>query len=246
MAEFASFDGARIAFEDSGAGFPTVLLHGFLTTGADNYEAWGIGAALRTCGLRTIVPDLRGHGASAAPDESGAYPADVLAMDQESLLKHLNIRDYNLVGYSLGARTAVRMLARGAAPRRCILAGMGDSGITDARARSAHFESLIRDGEASGDPRAARIVAGMMTRRGLKSGAMLYILAQQRSTPGEILAAFDTPILVISGEEDEDNGSAEGLARLLPNARARRVPGNHLSAVVSPELAAAIADFLTE
>ena len=52
------------------------------------------------------------------------------------------------------------------------------------------------------------------------------------------------PTLVLSGAEDHDNGSAEALAELLPDARYVEVPGNHMSAVTKPELGRAIADFL--
>jgi pimeloyl-ACP methyl ester carboxylesterase len=52
------------------------------------------------------------------------------------------------------------------------------------------------------------------------------------------------PTLVLSGAEDQDNGSSEELARLLPDARYVEVPGNHMSAVTRPDLGRAIADFL--
>jgi hypothetical protein len=53
------------------------------------------------------------------------------------------------------------------------------------------------------------------------------------------------PTLVVSGIEDQDNGPAEDLARLLPDARFVEVPGNHMNAVTKPELGRAIADFLS-
>lgn len=245
MNKYSSFDGAIIAFQDSGgAGRPVLMLHGFLSSGDANYVAPGIAAALQTAGFRAIIPDLRGHGASEASEDPARYPTDVLAMDQEALLKHLGISDFDLVGYSLGARNAVRMLARGAKPRRCVLGGMGDSGITDAKARSANFEDLIRNGEKSANPDSARIVAMMMERDGLKRQAMLNILDQQISTTPDELKKITTLILVVSGDRDDDNGSAEGLAKLLPNAKALRTPGNHMSAVGKPEFARAIVDFL--
>ena len=52
------------------------------------------------------------------------------------------------------------------------------------------------------------------------------------------------PVLVLTGEDDGDNGSAADLAQLLPNARYVEVPGGHMSAVTKPELGIAIADFL--
>ena len=56
--------------------------------------------------------------------------------------------------------------------------------------------------------------------------------------------AIARPTLVLSGVDDHDNGPAEALADLLPDARFVEVPGNHMSAVTKPELGLAIADFL--
>jgi pimeloyl-ACP methyl ester carboxylesterase len=63
-------------------------------------------------------------------------------------------------------------------------------------------------------------------------------------TPREVLAAIQTPVLVLAGDEDDDNGTAEDLAAVLPHGRAVRVPGNHMSAVAQPDLGRAIADYL--
>jgi len=170
----------------------------------------------------------------------------VLAQDAEALIATLGLSDYDLVGYSLGARTAVRMLVRGARPRRCVLAGMGDSGVIGSAKRAAYFEDVIVKGEGSAFPQAAKVVAAMMERAKLNPKAMLHVLKSQVQTPAASLRDIATPILVVSGAEDNDNGSAEALAGMLPNARAMRTPGNHLSAVNAPELAAAIVGFLRE
>jgi pimeloyl-ACP methyl ester carboxylesterase len=178
------------------------------------------------------------------PEDESAYPADVLALDGDALISHLGLSDYDLVGYSLGARTAVRMLVRGARPRRCVLGGMGASGVIGSAQRAAFFADAITNGERSANPQAAKIIAGMIERAHLKPQVMMHVLKSQVQTPVEALAAIETPILVVSGAEDDDNGSAEDLAALLPNARAMRTPGNHLSAVNAPELAHAIVEFL--
>jgi pimeloyl-ACP methyl ester carboxylesterase len=74
--------------------------------------------------------------------------------------------------------------------------------------------------------------------------ALLHILGTFVDTPLETLANIRTPILVATGVDDDDNGSAEALAAALGNGQYRALPGNHMSAVVKPELGAAIADFL--
>ncbi|EJL37028.1 lysophospholipase [Caulobacter sp. AP07] len=245
---FQSFDGVSIGYRtldgSGGDGWPTLLLHGFLASAEANWFLPGIAAAIAAAGRRVIAPDLRGHGRSDAPTDPAAWPADVLAMDQEALVAHLHLKDYDLVGYSLGARTAVRMLARGARPRRLVLGGMGDSGLMAAGARAAMFEDAIRHGEAARDPRAGRRVQAMMAAGGLKPEAMLGVLGAFVATPAEAIARIDVPTLVVAGQRDDDNGSAEGLAALMPDARATRVPGDHLSAVMEPALATEIVEFL--
>jgi pimeloyl-ACP methyl ester carboxylesterase len=243
---FESFDGARLSYRTEGEGRPVVMLHGFLSNSRFNWIEPGITKAITGAGVQAMMLDLRGHGHSEASEDPAAYPPDVLARDGEALLAHLNLTDYDLVGYSLGARTAVRMLARGARPRRCVLSGMGDSGILGSAARVSFFADAIQNGEASKNPQAAKIIHAMMQRANLRPQAMLNLLeAQLQSTQAE-LDRIEAPILVVSGGDDNDNGSAEGLARVLKNARAERVPGNHLSAVQAPELAAAIVEFLQE
>ena len=241
---FKSFDGGRLSYRIEGQGRPVVMLHGFLANSRFNWIEPGIAKAIAEAGFAAIMLDLRGHGESDASEDPAAYPPDALARDGEALVAHLALADYDLVGYSLGARTAMRMLVRGAQPRRCVLGGMGDSGILGSAARGAFFADAISNGEASRHPQAAKIIHAMIARGKLKAKAMLNVIAAQVQTaPGE-LARIETPILVVSGSEDSDNGDAEGLASLLKNAEAQRVPCNHLSAVQAPELAQAIIAFL--
>jgi pimeloyl-ACP methyl ester carboxylesterase len=241
---FASFDGARLSYRIEGEGRPVVMLHGFLANSRFNWIEPGIAKAITDAGFQAIMLDLRGHGRSDASLDPAAYPPDVLAQDGEALIAHLKLADYDLVGYSLGARTAVRMLARGARPRRCVLGGMGDSGILGSAQRGAFFADAITNGEQSQFPQAAKVIHAMIARARLKPQALLNVLKAQVQTTQAELERINTPILVVSGADDNDNGSAEKLAKLLPHAKAERVPGNHLSAVQSPELAQATVRFL--
>lgn len=244
MPRFASFDGTELAFTVIGEGRPTLVLHGFLANADLNFVQPGIAGRIENLHRQVILPDLRGHGASDAPEDEAAYPPDALAMDQEALLRHLGISDYDLVGYSLGARTAMRMLVRGARPKRVVLGGMGDSGIMNVGARRAFFADGILNGANAKHPQAGAYIQGSIAERGLNPKAMLNVLAQQVDTSAAELATIDVPMLIVSGEDDADNGSAEKLAGFLPNAISKRVPGNHLTAVMTPELGRAIAGFL--
>ena len=90
-----------------------------------NWIKFGHAAALADAGFRVIMPDLRAHGESDAPHDPAAYPRDVLVRDIESLIAHLKLDDFDLGGFSLGARTTAKLLTNGVRPRRAIMAGMG-------------------------------------------------------------------------------------------------------------------------
>ncbi|MFN3835508.1 MAG: alpha/beta fold hydrolase [Glycocaulis sp.] len=247
---FESFDGTPIAWREigEGEGRPVLLIHGFLSDGSSNWIDTGIAAALAREGRRVIVPDLRGHGASGRPDERAGWPADALARDQFALLDHLEIAEFDLAGYSLGARTAVRMLALGAEPGRAVLGGMGDTGITAPANRLAMFEDALRhvsDPDAARSPEAARAVAAYIARTGADPAAGLAVLRTQRTTPAGALSGITAPVLVLSGRDDQDNGSAEALAALFENAVAERTPGDHLSALREGAFRRALVEFLT-
>jgi pimeloyl-ACP methyl ester carboxylesterase len=160
-------------------------------------------------------------------------------------MTHFDLRDYAVVGYSLGGRTAVRMLARGARPIGCVAGGMGDRGVIDPKGRIAFLGDLVRQGVDSSHE-AGRFVAGLIARRGLKAGPLLHVLESQPATSPESLSEIETPVLVLNGVDDHDNGSAAGLASLMTNARAQLVPGDHVSALRTPELKVAILAFLRE
>ncbi|HEY2661560.1 MAG TPA: alpha/beta fold hydrolase [Caulobacteraceae bacterium] len=243
---FFSCDGQAIASRTLGQGRPTLLIHGFLVDAELNWFRPGIAAAIAELGRQVIAPDLRGHGASAAPTELAQWPTDVLAMDQEALIAHLGLTDYDLVGYSLGARTAARMMVRGARPGRAVLGGMGDTGVMQAGDRAALFEDAIKNGDQAMDPRMGRAVQGMMRRLDLKPEAMLGVLAAFAATTPDELRAVPVPTLVVCGAADHDNGSAEALAALLPLGRAQVVHGDHTSAVADPSLTSAIVAFLRD
>ena len=121
--------GLPLAVHVVGAGRDLVLIHGYFSNAYTNWIRYGHAARLVEAGFRLILPDLRGHGESGKPHDPAAYPPDALTEDGLALIEQLGLTDYDLGGYSLGARTTVRMLARGATPRRVILAGMGLRGL---------------------------------------------------------------------------------------------------------------------
>lgn len=244
MNRFASFDGAVIAWEERGAGRPVILLHGLFSSAATNWLRYGAADAIAAAGFRVILPDHRAHGHSAAPRDAAAYPADVLAMDVEALVAHLGLAEFDLGGYSMGARATVRCLVRGMRPRRAVLGGMGLAGILDSARRTEWFLNVIANADSFELGSNGWFAAQFMKTNGVDGAAVAHVLRSQAPTAPAELAAIATPTLVVCGAEDQDNGSAPDLAAALPDARYVEIPGNHMSAVTTPALGEAIAAFL--
>ena len=243
---YAGRDGAKLAYRELGQGRPVVLIHGYFSNAVTNWIRYGHAAAIAERGFRVVMPDLRGHGDSAKPQDAAAYPPDVLADDGFALIETLGLAGYALGGYSLGGRTTVRMLVRGATPDRAVIAGMGLDGIVHASARNAHLRRILEN-QGGWDRRSPEGKAeAFMKSTGADPVAGLHLLDSNVDTPPAALAAIDVPVLVLAGDEDNDNGTAEDLAAALPRGRAARVPGNHMSAVAQPDLGRAIAAYLAE
>jgi pimeloyl-ACP methyl ester carboxylesterase len=243
---FESRDGQRLAWREMGEGRPLVLLHGFFSNAFTNWIRYGHAETISAKGYRVIMPDLRAHGDSAKPHDPEAYPPDILAQDGLALIEHLGLDDYDLGGYSLGARTVVRMHVLGARPRRLIISGMGLSGLTDLSSRARHFRHILENlGQHEQGSPAWMAEAFLKTTKG-DPEALILILNVFTDTPVEALEAIAVPTLILAGEEDQDNGSHEQLAALLPDADHVEVPGGHMSCIVQPEFGAAIADWLGE
>ena len=239
-------DGIRLAWYEMGPeeGRPLVLIHGLFSNAWTNWVRYGTAAKIVAAGYRLIMPDLRGHGQSGAPHDPAFYPPDVLAQDGEALVAHLGLTDYDLGGYSLGGRTTLRMLARGATPNRAILSGMGYQGIVETGGRGRFFRGVLENfgSNARGTPQ--WFAEAFLKTTGGDPKAMLPLLDSFVDTTAEELAGIATETLVLNGADDHDNGSGEDLARHLRHGRYEAVPGNHMTAVLRPELGEKIVAFL--
>lgn len=241
---FTAPDGVALAWHEMGEGRPVILLHGLFSNAHVNWIKFGHAAEIAPRGFRVIMPDLRGHGDSARPHDPAAYPPDILAHDGLALIAHLGLRDYDLGGYSLGARTSIRMAVLGARPRRLIDSGMGLRGLLDVHKRSAQFRKILTNlgGHERGSPE--WMAEAFFKTNDNDPQALLLLLDSFVDTTEEELRAIDIPTLVLTGIEDDDNGSSAAVAEILPHARLVEIPGNHMSAVTKPELGREIADFL--
>lgn len=260
--------GLRLHGDRGGAGQPLLLLHGF--TGST-----GTWTALRqSVGERfeTIALDLPGHGRSSAPAEPGRYALGTLAADLSRVLDALDVEQPAVLGYSLGARAALRFaLDRpervGALVLESVSAGVDDAGERAARlaADRALADSIERDGieafvarwetlplwesqrilpaEARAAQRAARLAN---VPRGLANSLRGAGVAAEAPVTGR-LTSLNAPTLVVAGALDAKFVAlGEAIAARAPRARFVAVEGaGHAVHLERPGvLAAHVEEFL--
>ncbi|WP_404481736.1 alpha/beta fold hydrolase [Novosphingobium sp. BL-52-GroH] len=240
------FGGAKLAVHRMGdtGGRPLVLLHGLFSSAEVNWIKFGNAKILADAGFDLVMPDLRAHGQSDGPHDPAAYPADVLVRDLKAVVAAQGLVDYDLGGFSLGARTAVRGVLAGLAPRRLVLGGMGLTGLSGWARRSAHFvDAIDRFGTIERGDKAFVAQAFMKTMKIDRVAARL-LLGSVDDTAPDAIAQVGMPTLCVCGADDRDNGSAPELAAALPDGLYVETPGNHMSSVTFKDMGRAIAEFL--
>ena len=237
-------DGIELAYHELGIGRPVVLLHGLFSDARMNWIKFGHAERLASEGHRVIMPDLRAHGLSSRPHEPEYYPEGILARDLRELIAHLGLSDFDLGGFSLGARTTVEGVGEGLRPRRAVLGGAGLEGLRHWERRKHFFLEAIElfDRVPRNDPHWLSIQ--FMKSQKIDRVAAALLLQSFADTFMDWLKSFTMPTLVLCGSEDHDNGSGEELAAALPDAIFREVLGTHMSSVTKPGFGEAIAGFL--
>jgi len=97
----------HLYYEDHGSGQPVVLIHGYPL----NSASWEKQVpALLKAGYRVIAYDRRGFGKSSQP--ATGYNYDTFAEDLHKLVQHLKLRDFVLVGFSMGGGEVARYIGK--------------------------------------------------------------------------------------------------------------------------------------
>jgi pimeloyl-ACP methyl ester carboxylesterase len=139
---FADVRGTRLRYLVAGKGEPLLLVHGLGGAAAN----WLALAPLLLAGRRLLVPELPGHGGSAALPAApslNAY-ADRLGL----LLEHEGLASAGVVGHSLGGAIALRLaIRRSDAVSALVLAGAAgiSSGTRNAR-YALTITSIVKPG----------------------------------------------------------------------------------------------------
>ena len=242
---YEGYGGTRLALHRQGAGRPVIMLHGLFSSAEMNWIRFGHAQALADAGFEALMPDLRAHGDSAKPRDPDAYPPDVLVRDAEALVSHLGLTDYDLVGFSLGARTAVRGVLARLTPRKLALGGMGLEGLAGWQRRQRFFLDVVAGYGTfrPGDPH--YMAQQFMKSMNVDREAARLLLGSMEDTDAGELARVTMPTLVVCGSQDDDNGSPDKLVAALPNATRATIPGTHMSSVTEPALGRELVAFLT-
>src|SRR5881628_586292 len=97
----------ELYYEDHGSGDPVVLIHGYPLSGASWEKQVPV---LLSAGHRIITYDRRGFGKSSQP--TTGYNYDTFAEDLHKLITHLELREFALVGFSMGGGEVARYLGK--------------------------------------------------------------------------------------------------------------------------------------
>jgi pimeloyl-ACP methyl ester carboxylesterase len=233
-----------LSYEEHGEGTPVMLVHGFPL----NRTIWYPLIPFLEGKARLILPDLRGHGQSPAPE--GTYSMRLLAEDLHSLLDSLNIEKVILGGHSMGGYASLAF-AQAYPHRLAGLAMIASQAAADNPERRANREKTAEEIHRRGLKPLAQRMAPALTCRAelvepvrkmiLKSNpkAMISALRGMAERPDAIewLAEITVPTVVIAGSEDRLVSPERGklMAQLLGRGWLVELPGAaHLPMMEQP------------
>lgn len=232
--EIAKLDGVDIAYEDFGAGYPILLIHGFASNANINWIGPGWINTLNDAGYRVIALDNRGHGQSSKFYEEDDYALETMANDARLLLEYLGIEKAHVMGYSMGGRiTSMLTYKHSELVEKAILAGNGYNMV------SGGFPSTdIRDGLLASSIDDVTSEAGKgfrffaeQTKSDLKALAAC-IMGVRSHIEKDLFSQLKPEVLVTIGTEDTVATDGDKLAALIPNGKFAPIPKrNHMNAV---------------
>ncbi|WP_298266547.1 alpha/beta fold hydrolase [Geobacter sp.] len=239
MAFIDSAPDVSIHYEELGEGFPVVFVHGWAMSG----RVWAFQGELAER-FRLVMPDLRGHGKSTAPETGYAF-AD-FAADLVALFDRLGIRRGALVGWSLGVQVALEAYPA-LAERLAALVLVGGTpkftaseewpfGLPATEARGLALRLRRGYDRTMGEFFRGMFAEGELTREANQRIAHEIVIPRLLPDPRAVAATLDTlaggdhramlgeirtPTLVIHGERDAicPPGAGRFLAERIAGAR---------------------------
>jgi pimeloyl-ACP methyl ester carboxylesterase len=228
----------------------------------------GLVRALLAAGARAVLPDMRGFGGSDKPREKTAYQNSAMARDVIALIEHLRLDAVDVIGFSMGAGTAARLLLlRPPQVKSAILAGFGDYAIEDtvmefpknwpvpdsvprpitARVWLEEGAKILERGEmVPGHLASANLIGARVTGTDPRVMAAVIRGALMESLPAEPLWRIEVPVLILNGRADAVNQKIAGLLKAIPAGRAAECEGDHSSTPFQPTFHQAVVRFFEE
>lgn len=249
MLSFSS-SGVRIAYVDipcEGANTPIILVHGFASTHAVNWQNTNWVRTLGEAGFRVIAFDNRGHGQSEKLYDPNAYSSDEMARDVLNLLDHLGIPQADIMGYSMGARiTAHLALMAPERVRSALLGGLGLHLIEGVGLPLGIADAMEAPSLADLTDPTQRMFRAFAEQNNQDLKALAACIRGSRQTlTREIIRTISMPVLVSVGTRDAIAGDPHALADLIPHGEAFDIPGrDHNLAVGDRAHKAAVQSFL--
>jgi pimeloyl-ACP methyl ester carboxylesterase len=214
-------NGLEVGYDVRGAGPPLVALHGATSLGLEDYAAQ---LPLLSKAFLVHLPDARGHGRTRW-DAANGFEYGWLVDDLAAFVDALGLDSFHLLGFSMGAMTALQFGSRWPDRLRTLVV----VGITTQREPRASVGRRLMDPVRilERDPE----LAATLARRhdaGQGAGAWQRLLpaiasdiaAQPLLSPAE-LHRIDCPAMVACGDRDPfvPPEHAAALARQLPGGR---------------------------
>ena len=261
---FFDSNGVRLRYVEQGQGPAVVLMHGYTGSADRHFVANGVFANLAK-DHRALAIDLRGHGKSGKPHDPAAY-GEEMARDVLRLLDHLSIPRAHVVGYSLGAMIAARLVTMD--PARVISVAYvaslpwreGASYMDKMAADSVQelesdlpFKSLVMAVAPAGSPQPSddemrKAMAPLVAANDVKAFAALWRGSATLSVSDAKLASAKVPSIAIIGSEDISAAGIPELNRLHPRIRTVVVQGAQHGGpegvMRRPQFMAALREFL--
>jgi pimeloyl-ACP methyl ester carboxylesterase len=214
-------NGLDVGYDVLGAGPPLVALHGASSLGREDFAAQLPGMSKA---FLIHLPDARGHGRTRWDARDG-FEYRWLVDDLTAFVDALGLDSFHLLGFSMGAMTALQFGARFPERLRTLVV----VGITTHREPRASVGQRLMDPVriAAREPEFAATLArrhddgqGQGAWQRLLPAIAADIAVQPLLTPAE-LHAIDCPAMVVTGDRDPfvPTEHAAGLARQLPDGR---------------------------
>ncbi len=271
--EFDS-NGTKIRYTLAGEGEPVVLIHGFIGSSQeflspppflplDQQKSFKPVFKALAEDFTAIALDCRGHGESGKPKGAEDYGTEMV-QDVVRLLDHLKTEKAHIVGYSMGAFIAAKLVELHPDRVRSVVLG-GGGALLEGSEQLAFMESLGKSLESGRGvepiilsmtppgqpmPTAEQIAQSnkmFLANQDEEALAKVALGHKQLTVAKAALESNKVPALLVVGGIDPLKASSEETSKLMSKSKLVVLDGlDHVSTEMSPDFLMAIQSFLKD